>query len=105
MMSDVAKLIHFRDSIRGEDLDWAIRLAKTGFLTNEYTSEPNRIHYIYKMGNRVINPNTMTSQENMNYETMLQMVWTPNGPVISSKQSTTPTIPVLRLTSRGFVSK
>jgi hypothetical protein len=105
MMSDVAKLVHFRDSVRGEDFDWAIRLAKTGFLTNEYTSEPSRIHYIYKMGNRVLDPDLMTRQENMSYETMLQMVWTPNGPVNPSRKSTTSTIPVLRLTSRGFVSK
>jgi len=102
MMSDIAKLVHFKDSLRGEDLDWTIRLAKGGFLTNQYTSDPSRIHYIYKMGNRVINMTTMTNQENMSYETMLQMVWTPNGPVHPSEQST---IPVLRLTSRGFVSK
>jgi hypothetical protein len=105
MMSDVAKLIHFTDSLRGEDLDWTIRLAKTGFLTNQYTSDPIRIHYIYKMGNRVIDSGTMRNQENMSYETMLQMVWTSNGPALPSQQSVKPVIPVLRLTSRGFVSK
>lgn len=105
MMSDVAKLVHFRDSIRGEDLDWTIRLAKSGFLTNEYTSDPSRIHYIYKMGNRVIDMKTMTDQENLSYDIMLQMVWTPNGAVLPSQQPIKPTIPILRLTSRGFVSK
>lgn len=100
MMSDVAKLVHFNDSIRGEDLDWTIRLAKAGFLMNEYTSDPSRIHYIYKMGNRIIDPQTLVNQQQMTYEMMLQMVWTPNGPVRAK-----PTVPVLRLTSRGFVSK
>jgi hypothetical protein len=100
MMSDVAKLVRFKDLIRGEDLDWAIRLAKSGFLQNEYISDPIRIHYIYKLrGN--IHPDTVEMQRNTSYETMLEMLKEPPAPKISSKVG----VPVLRLTSRGFVSK
>jgi len=40
MMTDVAKLISFKDATRGEDLEWTIQLAKHGFLRNEFTSDP-----------------------------------------------------------------
>jgi len=107
MMTDVAKLIHFRDSVRGEDLDWTIRLARTGFLTMEYKSSQDRIHYLYEMGTRRLDPATLEFQRNTSYETMLQMVWTPAGPRVPTPQPSSgpgPRIPILRLGPRGFVS-
>jgi len=106
MMADVAKLIHYKDAIRGEDLDWTIRMARTGFLTHEYTSDPSRIHYIYNMGTRRVDPGSLTFQQQTSYDTMLSMVWTPNGPRVPDPPSTGPrdTTPRLRLTPRGFVS-
>lgn len=102
IMTDIAKLVHYRDALRGEDLDWTIRMSKTGFLTTEYKTDDSRIHYIYNMGERKIDPITLTNQQNTSYETMLSMIWTPAG-----SQAPTPQAPStgLRLTSRGFVSK
>jgi len=105
-MTDVAKLIHFKDSLRGEDLDWTIRMARAGFLTNEYRSDPARIHYIYNMGDRRVDPGTLERQKTTSYETMLKMVWTPGGArAPDAIQPDTSRIPVLRLGSHGFVSK
>lgn len=106
MMTDVAKLIHYRDATRGEDLDWTIRMARSGFLEREYRSDDSRIHYIYNMGERRVDPGSLTFQQQTSYETMLSMVWTPNGaqaPESKPQAGTTPV--VLRLTPRGFVSK
>jgi hypothetical protein len=102
MLTDVAKLIPFRDAIRGEDLDWTIRLARAGFLTHEYTSDDSRIHYIYNMGTRKVDPGTLTYQQQTSYETMLSMVWTPSGAQAPQPRDS---IPALRLTPRGFVSR
>jgi hypothetical protein len=106
MLTDVAKLVSFRDSVRGEDLDWTIRLARSGFLSLEYHSDPDRIHYIYNMGVRRLDPETLRFQQNTSYETMLQMVWTPAGPALptSQQQQSGPRIPILKLGPRGFVS-
>lgn len=102
MMSDIAKLIHFKDAVRGEDLEWTIRLARNGFLTREYMSDESRIHYIYNMGARKVDSGTLAIQQNTEYETMLQMVWTPTGAQIPETPKPSG---LLRLTSRGFVSK
>ena len=104
MMTDIAKLIDFKDAIRGEDLDWTIRMARAGFLTHEYTSEDHRIHYIYNIGTRKVDPATLEFQKQTSYETMLSAVWTPGGAQmpIPPQQNQQPT---LRLTSRGFVSR
>jgi hypothetical protein len=107
MMTDVAKLIHFRDSLRGEDLDWTIRMARAGFLTFEYHSSSERIHYLYQMGERKLDPASLDFQRNTSYETMLQMVWTPAGPRVPDPHPAPvpgPRIPVLKLGPRGFVS-
>lgn len=104
MMTDIAKMIHFKDATRGEDLDWTIRLAKVGFLTHEYRSDDSRIHYIYNMGSRKVDPKTIALQEHTSYETMLSMIWSPNGPQVSQPQPRDQ-VPTLRLTSRGFVSR
>jgi hypothetical protein len=101
MMSDVAKLLRFGDAHRGEDLDWTIRLARTGYLTREYQSDASRIHYIYNI--RVpVDPKSLDLQRNTSYETMLQMVWTPNGPAFP--QAVQPRQGALRLGRNGFVS-
>lgn len=105
MMTDVAKFISFGDAVRGEDLDWTIRMARTGFLTHEYRSDDSRIHYIYKMGDRKLDPQTLTFQQQTSYETMLSMVWTPNGPQVPQPQQPRVQGPLLRLTPRGFVSR
>ena len=109
MMTDVAKLIHFKDSVRGEDLDWTIRLARAGFLTHEYQSPLDRIHYIYQMGDRKVDPASLDFQKTTSYDTMLRMVWTPAGPRvpedIAPPPQSSPRIPILRLGTRGFVSK
>lgn len=109
MMTDVAKLIHFGDAVRGEDLDWTIRLAKRGFLEREYRSDSSRIHYLYQMGDRKIDPQTLDFQKKTSYEMMLRMVWTPAGPrlpedIPAPVQQGGARIPILRLGPRGFVS-
>lgn len=103
MMTDVAKMIHFNDAVRGEDLDWTIRMAKTKFLTHEYKADDARIHYIYNMGLRKVDPASLTFQQQTSYETMLSMVWTPSGARVPEAQP--PQQPILRLTPRGFVSR
>lgn len=105
MMTEVAKLISYRDSFRGEDLDWTIRMSRAGFLTHEHKSEDDRIHYIYNLGSRRVDAGTLQAQANTSYETMLSAVWTPNGAVMPASQSLHEGIRVLRLGSRGFVSK
>jgi hypothetical protein len=104
MLTDVAKLIHFGDAVRGEDLDWTIRMAKRGFLSTEYRSDPSRIHYLYQIGDRRINPGTLENQKHTTYETMLQMVWTPAGAQAPDLRPNGTRIPVLKLGPRGFVS-
>jgi hypothetical protein len=104
MLTDVGKLISFGDAVRGEDLDWTMRLARAGFLSKEYRSDDSRIHYIYNMGSRRVDPKTIALQEQTSYETMLAMVWTPHGAQAPPAQ-TRDQVPTLRLTPRGFVSK
>lgn len=103
MLTDVAKLVPFGDAVRGEDLDWTIRLAKRGFLEREFRSDPSRIHYLYQMGDRRVDAGTLERQKQMSYETMLKAVWTPSGKRLPDPQQGS-RIPILRLTSRGFVS-
>jgi hypothetical protein len=101
VLTDVARFIHFQDAMNGEDLDWALRLYKSGFLKREYQSDPSRTHYIYNMGTRAVTEATMKMQQSMDYDTFLKHVYkpaTPSSPVV--KEST-----VLRLGPRGFVSK
>lgn len=101
MLADIAKLIHFKDATYGEDLEWTLRLAKSAFLTHEYQSDADRIHYIYTMGSRTIHPSTLELQSTTTYDTMLQMIWTPTG----ARAPTQPRSPSLRLGAYGFVSR
>lgn len=104
MLTDVAKCISFGDAVQGEDLDWTIRLSKAKLLTHEYSSAEDRIHYIYNLGTRTVNANTLALQQNTSYESMLTMLWTPKGAQAPPFQQETKT-QGLRLTPRGFVSR
>ena len=104
MLSEIGKLFTFGNAVRGEDLDWTIRLAQSGNLRREYTSDPSRIHYIYNLGGRTILPETAEMQRHTNYKTMLKMVWLDGCAVLPSSESARrPSM--LRLSGRGFVSK
>jgi hypothetical protein len=106
MLTDVAKLVHFQDASRGEDMDWAIRLHKTRFLVREYRSDPSRTHYIYNLGTRTLTEDTMKFQQATTYETMLRAVFTPNGyTIVNEPPPPAPGPRVLRLGAKGFVSK
>jgi hypothetical protein len=105
MLTDIAKLCTFKDARRGEDLDWAMSLYRTGSLKTEYRSDPSRIHYIYHAGNRLPGPAIVRRQRDMTYETLLGLVWIPGAipePPPPPPQSSPR---VLRLGPKGFVSK
>jgi hypothetical protein len=102
MMSDVAKLVQFGNAVRGEDLDWTIRMARNGFLTKEYQSDPSRIHYLYDLRGNGVAPQTIELQRNTSYETMLSMIWTPHG--AQAPESLRGRTGGLRLGPKGFVS-
>ena len=104
MLSEVGKLFTFKDAVRGEDLDWTIRLARSRNLQKEYTSDPSRIHYIYNLGNRTVSPETAEIQRHTNYQTMLKMVWLDGGATLPINESRNQ-LGGLRLSARGFVSK
>ena len=104
ILTDIAKIVHFGDATRGEDLDWTIRMAKRGFLTHEYRSDDSRIHYIYNLGDRKIDGQTLINQQNTTYEHMLPAVWKSDRAWIPSPTSSLQQTG-LRLTPRGFVSK
>lgn len=97
MLTDVGRYILFRDSVRGEDLDWTIRLAQTGWFVKEFQSNADRIHYIYNTRD-VVDQETYTYQTTMTPITMLPTLYI-------GKEQLTPQQPTgLRFTSRGFVS-
>lgn len=107
MMTDVAKLVRYKTNLsRGEDLDWTIRMAKAGFLVREYTSDPSRMHYIYNM-RETVSDAALVFQRATSYDQMLSMVWTAQGPRVpdAAPPPQAFSVPVLRLTSRGFVSR
>jgi hypothetical protein len=105
MQTEIARLIPFRNVVRGEDLDWTIRLAQTRWLQTEYRSDPSRIHYIYNMGDRVVHEGTLIQQRQTNYSQMLKMLWGEEGAVEESAQPSAARTAGLRLSGRGFVSK
>jgi hypothetical protein len=101
MLSNIAKLVNFKDAVRGEDLKWTIDIAKTGFLRSETQSDPSRIHYIYNLGNRTISPDTIEYQKTHTYEEMCTLMMIPATKPVQPE----PKKVGLRLTSKGFVSK
>ena len=100
MLSDIAKLIPFKSATYAEDLDWTINLCRSGFLQTEYRNE-ERIHYIYNVGEH-IHPEAFKRQQSLSYGEMLNYLFTPAAPTRSIEASEPK---LLRLTSRGFVSK
>ena len=100
MMSDIGKLFSFKDAVRGEDLEWTIQLAKSNLLQSQYTSDPSRIHYIYNLGSRTVDPKIAEAQRKTSYESMLKLVWSDGNPTITNNRSSS-----LRLSAKGFVSK
>jgi hypothetical protein len=102
MLSDIGKLFSFKDAIRGEDLEWTIKLAKSNLLKTQYTSDPSRIHYIYNLGNRKVDPKVAEVQSTSTYESMLKMVWSDGNPA-TTQINNQPS--ALRLSAKGFVSK
>jgi len=105
MLSDIGKLFSFKDAIRGEDLDWTIRLARSNFLKYQYSSDPSRIHYIYNLGGRTISNDIAETQRKISYEEMLKKVWLDGNPTLPQSNNNGNTSNGLRLSSRGFVSK
>jgi hypothetical protein len=104
MLTDIAKLISFKNAVHGEDLDWTLSLYRSGFLQTEYRgTDDTRVHYIYNLGDRIVHKETITMQQTMNYETMLNLIFTPAGTAVGVH--TEPKKSGLRLTSRGFVSR
>jgi hypothetical protein len=102
MLTDVAKLFPFKDAVRGEDLEWTIRMARSGFLVKEYRSDKDRIHYNYVMGNgRRVDHASLEYQKKTTYEEMLKSVWIPGGEKQPTGGDGTPR---LRLGRNGFIS-
>ena len=100
MLSDIAKLIRFKNATYGEDLDWTISLARSGFIQTEYRSDDHRVHYIYNVS-EPIHREALYRQQNMSYDTMLEHIFTPHERVPHPQ----PAPKQLRLTAKGFVSK
>jgi hypothetical protein len=101
MLAEIAKLVHFKDATRGEDLDWTLQLYRAQFLETEYRSSPDRIHYIYNLGDRIVEPSSVVYQQNVTYDQMLKTIFTPARPHAPDQQRDS----VLRLGPKGFVSK
>jgi hypothetical protein len=100
MLSDIAKFIRFKSAVYGEDLDWAMSLCRTGFLQTEYRNG-DRVHYIYNVG-APINERVIYRQQNMTYQEMLDLIFTP---AVQVPRPSVTDPKALRLTARGFVSK
>jgi hypothetical protein len=106
MLTDVAKLVPFKDAVRGEDLDWTLSLYRRGFLETEYRSDPSRTHYIYNLGTRTVPLETAHRQQTTTYETMLGLVFVPAlGSSVAPAPPSSEGPRVLRLGSKGFVSR
>jgi hypothetical protein len=101
MKADIAKTIKFRDATSGEDLDWTIKLARTGFLRTEYQSDESRIHYIYDIGDRQMEASTLTYQQTVTYENQLKNVLVTTNTERPAARPSQP--PQFRLGPRGFM--
>jgi hypothetical protein len=99
-LTDIARTVHFQDAVRGEDLDWAIRLSRMNYLQTEYSTAPGRIHYIYNLGTRSVDPRILEGQRQLTAEDMLKEVFMTKESRPVSIQETR-----LRLGPRGFVSR
>ena len=97
MKSCIAQMIKYIDATSGEDLDWTIKLARTGFLRTEYQSDESRIHYIYDIGDRVMEQSTLEYQRHVTYENQLKNV------LVLPNTASPSRVPQFRLGSRGFM--
>jgi len=106
MMTDIAKFFSFRDATYGEDIDWTIRVCRSGFLRSQYTSDMSRVHYNYNIPGRTVHPSTISFQRKATLEMMHPHLFTeasssrPKPTMAKSAE-----IPRLRLGSQGFVSR
>lgn len=100
MLATAAKFIKFGNAVSGEDLDWTVRLAQSGFLTKEYQPDINRIHYIYNLGDRVITERVLEGQSNITVKQGMITQWRPAPEAKPTPEKTGG----LRLGSKGFVS-
>ena len=100
MLATAAKFIKFGNAVSGEDLDWTVRLAQSGFLTKEYQPDINRIHYIYNLGDRVITERVLEGQANITVRQGLVTQWRPAPEAKPTPEKTGG----LRLGPKGFVS-
>jgi hypothetical protein len=102
MKTDIAKTTGFTDAVYGEDLDWTIRLARTGCLRTEYQPDEARIHYIYELGDRDLSPEVIERQRRTTHEQMLPNVLATRNQLPSPRPEVVAG-PQLRLGARGFV--
>ena len=101
ILSDLAKFFSFKDATRGEDLDWTIRVCRSGFLRTQYASDMSRVHYIYNIPGRRVTQETIDFQRKSTLEMMHPHLFTG----VSDSPAKKPGIPSLRLGSQGFVSR
>ena len=71
MKADIAKTIKYCDITNGEDFDWTVKMARMGYLSTEYQSAEDRIHYIYDLGDRALSPNAIVEQMAITHEQMV----------------------------------
>lgn len=97
MLTDIARWAHFKDAVRGEDLEWAIHTAKIGYLKRQYNTQPGRVHYIYNLKGPRVGKEALKPQQTITPEEMLRQIFIP----AASKQ---PIETQMRLGRHGFVS-
>jgi hypothetical protein len=107
MLADIAKFFSFQDATYGEDIDWTIRICRSGFLQTQYESDISRTQYIYNIPGRTVHPSTIDFQRKATLETMHPYLFTAAGssPQPLPKPTDARDIPRLRLGSQGFVSR
>lgn len=98
VLTDLVNFISFRDATKGEDLDWSVRLCRTGVLRKEFRS-PQNTHYVYNLGDRQVFPVTIENQRRTTFEQAMgnPVVWGGSPPPVQQQG--------LRLGPRGFVSR
>jgi hypothetical protein len=101
IMSDIAKFFSFQDATYGEDVDWTIRVCRSGFLRTQYASDMSRTHYIYNIPGRRVVKETIEYQRKATLEMIHPHLFTavPNSTTKKAEPRR------LRLGSQGFVSR
>ena len=96
MLAEIARMVTFEDAVRGEDLKWTVDLAKTGLLRSQSTADPDRIHYLYNLGDRPITREFIESQKKHTLQEWIATLLLRSQPQRRGG---------MRLGSRGFVSR